>query len=315
MMSSIFTYVSAENYKFFKSKLWKFSLLIVTLFSLFMIMSIHKDNDWKNNITKTNQEIAVQLKMTPYELEQTFKSDSLIKEWKENNAYLKANIKPATIDTIQGYLSEVMSLKGLGLIVIAFTIIFAVSIAKEFESGTIKFMMISPYSRVKVILGKYLNVLLVSFLFLFSVLLINALIAFFFMDMSDSVRLLYVNGEIISISIYGFMVKNILLSLIYYLVYTTFAFMLATLFRSVSISLSISLLFALLGTQLIGLFNVSSKIKQYILPAIVDLTHYQGSQTLVEANNYSLLSCLIIILVYMATFLLITVTTFKNRDI
>lgn len=314
-MNHLFAYISAENYKFFKSNLWKISLLIATLISLFMISAIQKNSNWQADLAKRNKDIELQLNQTPLTLKNSVTENYLIQEWQENNAYLNEQVKPATEGTIQGYLSSVLSLKGLGLILVVFTILFSVNLAKEFETGTIKFMLMSPYTRVKLIIGNYLTVLLVSFLFLFAVLVVNSLLSFAFMSPSSTTHFTSLYGEIISSSTLAFMFKNILLSLVYYFVYITFTFMLASVFRSVMLSLSVSLLFALLGTQIMGLISVHPKILQFLLPAIVDLTNYQGGTTLIQQNNYSILTCLSIITIYISVFLCISIVSFKYRDI
>ena len=191
----------------------------------------------------------------------------------------------------------------------------AVQIAKEHESGTIKFMMISSYSRLQIILGKYLHVIFLSLLFLTIMFIVNFCFGFLSSHQTSSTYLYYSDGIIKSKSIYSFMLQNNLLSLTYYLSYATLAFMIATVSRSVMLSLSISLFLALISTHLLVLFNFSKKLLHFVLPAIVELTHQANKVTIAESNNYSTSSCIFIILGYIAVFLFISFKSFTTKDI
>lgn len=306
--------MKAENYKFIHSKTWKIALLICTIFSIFIMLSSSK-SDWKKELLNYNETIEQDLGMTSEEIEHSDKENHQIKQWKVNTAYLKSNKRAATQNTFQGYMSSLLALKMLGLILVVFPILFAVQIAKEYETGTIKYMLISPHSRIQLAMGKYLTILIASFLFLLAIFAINFFLSYFLLEKSSDTFFYVSQGQIASMNVYGFMLKNTLLSLVYYLSYLTLAFMLALLFRSTTVSLSLSLFCALLGTQLIGLINIPIRFKQLLLIAIVDLTHTENSLSIVEQNNYSLLSCLIIILIYVGLFLAISLNVFKRQDI
>lgn len=306
--------MKAEGYKFIHSKTWKIALLLCTFFSIFIMLSSSK-NDWKKELLDYNEMIEQDLGMTSEEIEQSKEENSQIKQWKINRAYLKSNKRAATPNTFQGYMSSLLALKMLGLVLIVFPILFAVQIAKEYETGTIKYMVISPHSRIQLALGKYLTVLFASFLFLLIIFVINFFLSYFLLEKSSDTFFSMSQGQLASMNVYGFMLKNNLLSLVYYLSYLTLAFMLALLFRSTTVSLSLSLFCALLGTQLIGLINIPAQFKQLLLIAIVDLTHTENSLSIVEQNNYSIFSCLIIILIYVGIFLAISLEVFKRQDI
>ncbi|WP_348922253.1 ABC transporter permease [Enterococcus rotai] len=306
--------MKAENYKFIHSKTWKIALLICTIFSIFIMLSSSK-SDWKKELLDYNETIEKDLGMTSEEIEHSKKENSQIKQWKVNTAYLTSNKRAATQNTFQGYMSSLLALKMLGLILVVFPILFAVQIAKEYETGTIKYMLISPHSRIQLAMGKYLTILFASFLFLLAIFAINFFLSYFLLEKSSDTFFYMSQGQITSMNVYGFMLKNTLLSLVYYLSYLTLAFMLSLLFRSTTVSLSLSLFCALLGTQLIGLINIPIRFKQLLLIAIVDLTHTENSLSIVEQNNYSLLSCLIIIFIYVGLFLAISLNIFKRQDI
>jgi hypothetical protein len=101
-----------------------------------------KDNDWRADLFKYNQDIETKLSMSADEIKKENKNDIYIKQWKENNAYLEKDIEPPTVFTFQGYLSSVLSFKGLGLLFVVFPILFAVQIAKGCGYTTIAFLVI-----------------------------------------------------------------------------------------------------------------------------------------------------------------------------
>ena len=303
-------YLIAENYKFFKSRGWKYAILISTIISLFIINSLPKTINWIDVLTKRNTEI--ELKLTSTQLEDST-STVLVSEWRENNAYLTNNIKPPLENTMQGYLSKLLSLRGLGLILIVFTILFASTLSKEFESGSIKFMLISPHKRNIIILGKYFSIILNSFLFLTLIFLINYIFAYLFLEKSGDVYFKYENGILSEYNILFFVIKNSILALFYYLSYITLAFMLSVIFKGTSETLSITLILALLGTQIVQMFNIVGNIKYLILPTIVDLTYYSGNKEFF--NKQLLVFAIFMNLVYISFFLLISIKSFTKSDI
>ncbi|MBC2137429.1 ABC transporter permease subunit [Listeria innocua] len=312
----IFRYISAEIDKLLKSKWVKIAFLIALICSLFLILAMPKEEvSWRQSLQTENHSIEKQLNLTKQELVISKSHNTLILQWQINNECLAKNMKPETLNTRLGNLSQLMSHKNYGLILVVFPILFAVSIAGEFEKGTIKFSLFSPYSRRQIILSKFLSVFFISALFLMCVLILNFALNFIFLDSASGIHYIIKAGEIVSEKSSIFVFKNILLALPYYFAYVSFAFMLAVVSRSTAISLSISLFFALLGTQLVNLLHLSDKMLRFILPAIVDLTYYDKSTNIAGEMGISTFSCLITIFVYCFIFYFIAQETFKNRDI
>lgn len=316
-MSAVRLVVNAEMYKFFRSRGWYSSLIIMVFVSVIMFISV-PSVDWRASLEKTNMEIEQQLNMNASEINQSLTNSVYIEQWKENKAYLDNNIVPANVynyGTAAGYMSSVLSLRSLGLILVVFPVIYAVSMAKEFESGTIQFLAMSPFRRSQVLTGKYISTLCTSCLFLLITWLTNAAISMMTRPFGNSFIYSFTDGKLIEQSTIAFILSNSMLSLVYYIPYMTLAFMLATVFRSTTLSLSITLVISLLGTQLIGLLNVKAGVMKFLLPAIVELTHSQSRATFTEVNQYPLIQCLLIITCYVAIFLGFAGYFFQKRDI
>lgn len=95
----------------------------------------------------------------------------------------------------------------------------------------------------------------------------------------------------------------------------TLAFVLATVFRSTTLSLSITLLIALLGTQLLGLIKEGSVMLKFLLPAVVDVTHSPSRANFAEINQYPLVQCIGIAIGYIILLLGVSLVHFQKKDI
>lgn len=220
-MSAVAQVVNAEMYKFFRSKSWFSSLIIMLLVSAFLFLSLPSSADWKDKLEQGNTSIEQQLNMTAAQLNaESGTTNVYIKQWKENEAYLQNNIVPAndySYGTAAGYLSSVLSLRSLGLILIVFPVIYAVSMAKEFESGTIQFLVMNPFKRTQVLIGKYISVLSSTIIFLVVTLLANAALSLLTRPFGNSFIYSFNDGQLTQQSTMLFVITNILLSLVYYL--------------------------------------------------------------------------------------------------
>ncbi|ANE46608.1 hypothetical protein SY83_10360 [Paenibacillus swuensis] len=205
---------------------------------------------------------------------------------------------------------------GLVVLITLFTVIVAGdSLAGEFTSGTIKLLLIRPASRLKILISKYLSLLMFSFLllvvlFVVSVLVNGLLFQFGFVDLP----LLSVNGE--GVVVEGNMVahlwKSYLLNGITTVMYVSMAFMISAAFRSsaMAIGFSIAALFA--GTVLMELLQRYEWSKYLLFPNL-DLTPY------LTANPYqdgmTLTFSIVVLCVYFLVFNLVSWLVFTRRDV
>ncbi|MGX7025990.1 ABC transporter permease [Vagococcus hydrophili] len=293
-MKSIF---KGETLKFFYSKVWLFWELIILIFSLFLMLSMDKGYNWQKDLLNENQQIEQNLNMTHEELKINDKNDQDILKWKINEKYLSKDNNSIDKNGFISYISNLFSVKGLGLLIIIFPIIFSVGIAKEFENKTIDFVLISPHKRKEFYWGKLLSNFTVIILFLISVLLINMVIGYFYFDryqFSDTVFFINKN-KIVETSATSYMINSLLRSLPYYFVYSFIGFCLAITTRSTVLSLTITLFFALLGNQISGLIPIKNGMI-FILPAITDLTNYIDSPTYIQYLDINLWIILLIMI-------------------
>jgi ABC-2 type transport system permease protein len=266
--------------------------------------------DWKQPLT---EEVAADKQHLEQGGMDKF-SKSMIEERVAINEYrLEHNIAPNTEETMWTFVESnagVVTFVGLFAIIVAAGIV-----ASEFSWGTIKLLLIRPISRTKILLSKYLTVLLFGasmlvILFIFSILL--GLILFGVGDQAP--HLAYVNGEVQEQSIVVYLIKTYLLKTIDVLMMATMAFMISAVFRSSSLAIGISLFLLFMGANATALIAMKFDWAKYSLFANTDLTQYTGEmQPLVEGMTMSF--SIIMLLIYFAIFLFLAFFVFNKRDV
>ncbi|MEC0332343.1 ABC transporter permease [Paenibacillus macerans] len=181
-------------------------------------------------------------------------------------------------------------------------------VAGEFTWGTIKLLLIRPWTRTKVLASKLLAVLL--FTLAMSAVFFAAALAGSFLIFPDMPSAVFPEGASPALSI----LENWLYNYIKFFVITIFSFMLSTVFRSggLAIGLSIFILFA--GDLFAALFNpVRFPWAKYILFTNMNLSQYYGGRTGPAGMTLGFSSA--VLAAYVVLFLLISWFVFKKRDV
>ncbi|WP_053372223.1 ABC transporter permease [Paenibacillus sp. FJAT-27812] len=203
----------------------------------------------------------------------------------------------------------------LFLLVTIFTVVIAAGgVAEEFTSGTIKLLLIRPWSRSKILLSKYISILLfaimLAILLFASTLLVNWIC--FGINASPDLKPTFVGEE--GSNPLAYMLKYYGLTLISLVVTVTLAFMLSTVFRSSGLAIGMAL-FLLLGVNsFIGLIAMLKyKWIDYLLFIHLNLTQYLDGNPMREGMTlgYSLS----VLAVYYVIFIALTWYIFKKRDV
>ncbi|MBB3108546.1 ABC-2 type transport system permease protein [Paenibacillus phyllosphaerae] len=208
----------------------------------------------------------------------------------------------------------------LFMLVTIFTVVIsAESVAGEFTAGTIKLLLIRPWSRSKILLSKYISLLLfallqaaVLFVFTFAV---NAIL--FGYDGSQAVtqQVLGVNRDIPPLAL---MLLEYICQIVNLIIVVTMSFMISTVFRSGGLAIGLSLFLLLGGSMITGLLSMLNKAwVDYILFLHMDLTPYISSPTMDirEGVSVSLGFSLGVLAVYYIVFIAVTWYVFKKRDV
>lgn len=202
------------------------------------------------------------------------------------------------------------------LLITVFTIIIAGdSLAGEFSSGTIKLLLIRPASRVKILVSKYISLLL------FGMLLLLTLFVVSFTVNGILYRFGYMDLPLIRVTAEGLIVeKNMFLNLwktymmggISTIMYVTMAFMISSAFRSSSMAIGFSIGTLFAGNILLEALQRFDWSK-FLLFANIDLTQYLSEQPYQEGMTLSF--SIGILVVYFLVFNLISWLMFTRRDV
>ncbi|RDU38333.1 ABC transporter permease [Neobacillus piezotolerans] len=203
---------------------------------------------------------------------------------------------------------------------ISFVGLFAIVIAagivsSEFSWGTIKLLLIRPIARWKILLSKYLAVLvfgvgLLTLLFVFSLLV--GIILFGLPD-QPAPHLVYTGGHVVEQNIALQLIAEYLLSSIDILMVATMAFMISAVFRNSSLAIGISLFLLLTGSTLTMLLAGRFEWTKYFLFANTNLTVYLDGTPPIPGMTLGF--SIMILFLYFTIFHLLAFLIFSKRDV
>lgn len=205
----------------------------------------------------------------------------------------------------------------LVLIVNIFTLVIAGGIvANEFSWGTVKLLLIRPSSRSKVLLSKYLVVIIFSLLLmfiLFGLSFVTNLLIYGWPESGNS----YLLGNAGSKALFNSSFRGVLLTYGFkYLevfIYATMAFMLSSVSRSSALAIGLTLITMFVGPQINDLLS-DYPWSRLLLFANTDLLQYVGADSQ-SLQGTSLKFSLMVLTVYYGLFNLFAWVFFTKRDI
>jgi len=300
-----------ENMKIYRrARTWiLIALQIVAIFVPLFFVQFNNDTDWRAAIVEENNMYAMELS----ESEQ-FLNEEDIQEINSrieiNNYRLEHNIAPES--SLWNVVMEWSFLLQIGTFFIV--IIASDAVASEFSWGTAKLLLIRPVSRIKILISKYIAMLLfAAIIFLLNFIcpmLIGAFAHGF--DGFTAMNLVMKDGAVQESYVVLDVLRIYLSEAIGTLMIVTLAFMLSTVFRSSSLSITMAILLLMFGksiTMLLGKYEWA----KFILFANIDLTPYfNGGAPL---PGMTLGFSIIMLCVYFIVFHVISCGVFAKRDI
>lgn len=287
-------------------------ILIVSVTGIFMKAqdnSANTDANWKQVLQQENEALKRQLESSPIKTEQEYyKKQIAINEYRiEHNLPLreKYNVWSFVKDS-----SELILLAGL------FTIIVSAGIvASEFTWGTVKLLLIRPINRSKILLSKYLTILVFAIFMLGILFVFSAVLGAILFGMPERAipYLNYLNGKVVEQSMVVHLLIYYGLSSIEMIMLTTMAFMISSVFRNSSLAIGLSLFLMFTGGQFTALLSMKFSWAKYILFANTDLMQYVEGFPLLE--GMTLPFSIIMLLIYYFIFLFLAFYVFKKRDV
>lgn len=320
-MSNLLKLIQNENMKIYSrigNWIMVFLLLAGVVFNVIMTkyFSVSEDPNfaqekanWKQVLIQQNEENKklMQDPNTPKEYKQM-----LEEEIKMNDYRIQHNISPYPDPGLDRVL---MHSESLIIMVIIFTIIVAGgSVAGEFSSGTIKLLLIRPVSRAKILLAKYIAVMLYALL-LFLLLFISSFVLgaiFFGFSGLENPTLYYVDGQVLARSAIEMTWMNYGFGAVVLLIWVTLAFMISSVFRNSSLAIGLSMFIYFISVPATELLKNFSWSKYLIFPHI-DLSVYFNGQPPMEGLTLGF--SIAVLLVYFFIFHLLSFFVFKKRDV
>ena len=268
-----------------------------------------QDKNWEQVLQEENNALKQQMAQSQIKTEkQFFKKEIAINDYR-----IKHHIPPKEKYTVWSFVkdtSQLIMFAGLFIIIVSAGIV-----ASEFNWGTVKLLLIRPINRTKILLSKYLTVLLFA-LFIMAILFVfsTALGAILFGMPDKAIPYLnYYNGQVTEQNIVVHLLIYYGLSSIDTMMLVTMAFMISSVFRNSSLAIGLSLFLLFTGAQFTTLLAMKFDWAKYILFANTDLMQYFEGTPMVEGMTLSF--SVIMLLAYFALFQFLAFYVFKKRDV
>lgn len=256
------------------------------------------------DVQKENQE--AKLKKRKYMLENKIYFDT-----SESGSFEALAEKEVSFWDIYMMTPDIVPFFGYIMIVIAGGII-----ASEFSQGTIKFLLINPVKRWKILVAKYLTVISIGALLLLLLAVLSApVIGLLFGFKNMNAPYLYVSGgEVHQMNSFFAVIKTYLLSSVDLIVMITLSFSLSSVARSSAMAVGFGLGMLTVGKTLAAVVNgFGFDWGKYIIFANTDLETIAAGRS--PYPEHTLFFAVSVIAVYMFVFLLTAWDGFTKRSL
>ena len=284
--------------------------------------NVEYGNNFKNNALLEYE----QSKITINELEKTNNKTyeeelqyQKSKEIVEKDRYVIENNKDIfNTSNSRAFLLNVFSKYEL-FIIITIVLIGGAIVSDEFNKGTIKLLLVRPYSRIKILAAKFITVMItVIFTMIITVILQFIVGGIFFGFDSISIPAVvynYTTGKIMEMSISKYILITGLGKLPIYILMATLAFALSTLFNNTAVAITITLM-GYMASSIINQIASYYEVKwlKFFVTPNWDFTQFlYGKLPLMKGLNvpFSIAICLL----YFIIMLIPTILVFKKRNI
>ena len=221
-------------------------------------------------------------------------------------------------DSLKGSLQYFYSQYGVFIIVVIIMIAGTI-VSEEFNKGTIKLLLVKPYTRNQILLSKFLTVLIISAFVIVSTILMQILVGgilFGFESLFEPVVVYNLSTNAIQeINILAYLGIQTLTQLPIIILLATLAFAISTIFSNSALAITVSLL-GYMGASIINQLAIAYNLTfmEYFVTMNWDLSQYLfGGLPYMEGMN--LITSIIICVVYLLIMLIPTFIIFKKRNI
>ena len=301
---------------FGKMASWIYMVIIVMAVLIagiiYMKFSADPNPDWR-------QDTQAEITMLENQMEAAASDDEkkmIQNQIEQTQQFLDQDINPNE-KTNWHFMNDVVV--GVSSLVTLFVVVVgSANVAAEFSDGTIKQLLIRPHQRWRILLSKYIAVIIYALLLVLTLIVSGFIIGLILFGSGDfNMKIFEITLEGRKVAIVG---TQFMLKMLYFipslLIVMTIAFMLSTLFKSqaLAVGIGIFVLFfsSTLGGIILMLADKYTWAKFLIFPHL-DLTVYALQDRILE--DITLPVSLSILAVYYAIFMMLTFFFFQKRDI
>lgn len=207
----------------------------------------------------------------------------------------------------------------IAIIVMVVVIVAGVSISEEFNKGTVKLLLVRPYSRTKILISKLIAVFITMLITTVAILLlqfiIGGIVYGFGTYMMNVVQFDFTTNSIITLNILAYLGLIFICKLPIFILIGTLAFALSTLFLNSPLAVALPIL-GYMGSDVINMIAISYKwdwVKYFVTPNW-DLSQYLFGGTPMFSGisiEFSITICAIYFVIMLAA----SIVSFKKRNI
>ena len=238
---------------------------------------------------------------------------------KEESRYIiETGVDINKSDSLKGSLQNFYSQYGVFIIVVIIMIAGTI-VSEEWGKGTIKLLLVKPYTRTQILLSKFLTVLIISAFVIVSTILMQILVGgilFGFESLFEPVVVYNLSTNVIQeMNIFAYLGIQTLTQLPIIILLATLAFAISTIFSNSALAITVSLL-GYMGASIINQLAIAYNLTfmKYFVTMNWDLSQYLfGGLPYMEGMN--LITSIIICVVYLLIMLIPTFIIFKKRNI
>ncbi len=230
---------------------------------------------------------------------------------------LKHNLNITSEISLQSVLMDFFDEFMLMIIIMVFMIAGSI-MSNEYNNGTIKLLLVRPYSRIKVLLSKYLTVLICILIAILIMVVAELLIGGVTLGFSSlSNPALYYNAKLDTLQVYNifaYLGLNIIGKLPNLIILATLVFAISTIFANTSLAIIMGFVGQFVGS-LFSIFTTSSKWwLKYIISLNWDWTIYL-LKSAPNIEGLSFIFSFVVCLVFLLALIIPTFLIFKHKDI
>lgn len=205
------------------------------------------------------------------------------------------------------------------IIVMVIVIVAGISVSEEFNKGTVKLLLVRPYSRTKILISKLISVFITMIITTISILalqfVVGGIVYGFETYAMQVLEFDFTSNSIVTLNIFAYLGLMFICKLPIFILIGTLAFALSTIFLNSPLAIALPI-FGYMGSDMINMLAITYKwdwVKYFVTPNW-DLSQYLfGGTPMFKGTSveFSITICAI----YFVIMLAISIISFKKRNI